>query len=50
MVPSTPHPLWGWTAPVRLWLTMSGALAALGLIAGEREQAPPIGRSTRHRG
>jgi competence protein ComEA len=33
MVPSTPRPLWGWTAPVRLWLTMSGALAGLGLIA-----------------
>ncbi len=33
MVPSTPRPLWGWTAPVRLWLTMLGALGALGLIA-----------------
>src|SRR5580704_8458059 len=33
MVPSTERPLWGWTPVVRLWMTMAGALGALGLIA-----------------
>jgi competence protein ComEA len=36
MVPSTPRPLWGWTAPVRHWLTTAGALGALGLIVSTR--------------
>jgi competence protein ComEA len=33
MVCSTPRPLWGWTAPVRYWLTLAGSLVALGLFA-----------------
>jgi competence protein ComEA len=33
MVRSAPRPLWGWNDAVRLWLTMLGALAAVGLIS-----------------
>ena len=40
MVPSTPRPLWGWTAPVRLWLTMLGTIGALGLIAARGGGSP----------
>ena len=49
MVPSTPRPLWGWTAPVRLWLTMVGALAALGLItaSGSGHSDRPIDAAPR---
>jgi competence protein ComEA len=41
MTRSTPRPLWGWIAPVRLWLAAIGAIAALGLIAGEQIPAGP---------
>jgi hypothetical protein len=41
MAVSTPHPPWGWTAPVRLWLSFSGAMAALLLILGAEPGDPP---------
>jgi competence protein ComEA len=31
---ATRLPLWGWTASVRIWLTVAGVLAAVGLVAG----------------
>jgi len=45
MAPSTPRPLWGWTVAVRGWLTLGGALAALGLMCGKGapEGAPAPG-------
>ena len=44
MVASTPRPLWGWTAPVRIWLTMVGIPAALVLIttSGSGQSDRPV--------
>jgi competence protein ComEA len=43
MLRSTPRRLWwGWTTTVRAWLTIFGAIIALGLIAGsETPDGPP---------
>jgi len=37
---ATPPPLWGWTAPARIWLTVAGVLAAVGLLAGNAKLTP----------
>jgi competence protein ComEA len=47
MAPSTPRPLWGWTTPARLWLSIFGALAALWLIAGTGVPDVPVAPAPR---
>jgi DNA uptake protein ComE-like DNA-binding protein len=47
MALSTPRPLWGWTAAARGWMTLSGALAALGLWCGTGTPDGPPGPEPR---
>src|SRR4051794_20849927 len=40
MLRSTPRPAWGWTATARAWLSILGAVAALGLILSDVSSPP----------